>query len=827
MSFTLVIVESPAKCQKIEKFLGAGYRVMGSFGHITHLSNLKQIDFANNYHPNFEISESKQAQVNKLRAAIHKATEVILATDDDREGEAIAWHICQVFKLDVKQTKRIIFHEITERAIKNAMANPTIINMDLVYAQQGRQILDLIVGFKITPLLWKYIMSNTKNTLSAGRCQTPALRLVYDNYREILESPGTLNFNTKCYATKNNIEFALNHNHSSHKEITCFLELSKTYQHILSREKERESKKNPPQPFTTSALQQAANNTMHISPKETMALAQKLYEGGYITYMRTDSRVYSEDFVNQVCEYITNLYNDSYINPDKDKITQALNREENSSAIVETTDENVKGKGKGKGKGKEKSGEGEKEKKSKKSKKDEKSGENNLAQEAHEAIRPTNIQIEKLPEDEDVFTAKHRRLYRLIWTNTLESLMAAAIYKQFTTKITAPQDYFYKYSCELNIFPGWKAVQGVEEDKYYTYLKTVKEGPIVLKKVASRQSLKDMKSHYTEAKLVQLLEQRGIGRPSTFSSLIDKIQERDYVKRQNVEGKKLEIIDYTLMDGVINEEKGEKEFGNEKNKLVITQTGIFVIEFLIENFDRLFEYGYTKLMEDDLDKIAHGGKKYYELCDECNQFIEELCNKKSLKLLETNSGGSETVEKIRIAIDNKHTYLIGKNGPTIKYTKEDGTAGFYGVKKDIDIEKLKRGEYKLEEVMEARDDNNKLLGQHKNKDVYLKCGKFGYYLEWDEVKKSLKTVKINVPVKNIELEDAINILEAAEKAKNGLIRKIDDSLAIRNGQYGDYIFYKTDKMKRPQFLKLNGFDDDYKTCGLQNLRGWIKEKYQI
>ena len=561
MSYTLLIVESPAKCAKIEKYLGPGYKVLGSFGHITHLSNLKQIDFENNYKPNFEVVDSKKSQINKLKQAIYKAKEVILATDDDREGEAIAWHIAQVFNLCPTTTKRIIFHEITERAVKNALANPGVINMNLVYAQQGRQILDLIVGFKISPILWKHIVSNTKNSLSAGRCQTPALRLVYDNYKEIQASPGKLSFNTTGIFTGKNIIFPLNYNHLSHDEIKEFLELSKTYKHVLSKEVERQTKKNPPTPFTTSGLQQAANNNMHISPKDTMALAQKLYEGGYITYMRTDSKVYSEEFIEKGIEYITENYNKDYINPNMGLITQSLNREDKK----------------------------EEKKKSKKKKE-----ENNNAQEAHEAIRPTNILVESIPEDEDIFTARHRKLYKLIWNNTLESMMAPAIYKQLMVKITAPQNHLYKYSAEENIFPGWKAVQGVDDDKYYSYLQNLKGGEIIAKKIISKQTLKDLKSHYTEARLVQLLEQKGIGRPSTFSSLIEKIQEREYVKKQNVEGKKLEIVDYTLEDGNINVERGSKEFGNEKNKLVITQIGILVIEFLIKYFDSLFGYDYTK-----------------------------------------------------------------------------------------------------------------------------------------------------------------------------------------------------------------------------------------
>ena len=811
MTFILLIVESPAKCQKIEKFLGPGYKVMGSFGHITHLSNLKQIEFENNYKPNFEIIESKQSQINKLKQAILKSKETILATDDDREGEAIAWHITQVFNLDVEKTKRIIFHEITERAIKNALNNPTRINMDLVYAQQGRQILDLIVGFKITPLLWKHIVSNTKNSLSAGRCQSPALRLVYDNYKEIQDSPGKLSFNTSGYFTSKNIPFTLNNNYDNHEDIKDFLEKSTKFEHKLNKEKEKEVIKNPPQPFTTSGLQQAANNNMHISPKETMTLAQKLYEGGYITYMRTDSKVYSEDFINETRDYIINNYNEDYVNKNIDKLIQSKDK---INEIDETKDDDTKDK---KFKNKKK--------KKEDSKKDKKS--DNLTQEAHEAIRPTHIDVELIPDDEDIFTAKHRKLYKLIWTNSIESLMAPAINKQLVLKISAPDNNYYKYCAEENIFPGFKVIGGIEEDKYFKFLQLVKDGSIGYKKILCKQTLKDLKSHYTEARLVQLLEQKGIGRPSTFSSLVDKIQERNYVKRENVNGKKIEIIDYILENGnsTIIEEKGEKEFGNEKNKLVISQTGIFVIEFLIKYFNELFDYNYTKLMEDNLDIIANGNKKYYDLCNECNTFIEDLIKNNSL--IEYNNKNNTNIEKINIKIDNKHTYIIGKNGPTIKYVKEDGNLGFYGVKPDLDIDKLKAGTYKLEEIIITSEDNNKLLGVYKENNLYLKCGKFGYYLECDQIKKSLNNIKINVPIKNISYEDAINILENCEPTNNSLLRKIDENLSIRKGKYGDYIFYKTEKMKKPQFLKLYGFNDDYINCSITNIRSWIKEKHQI
>jgi DNA topoisomerase-1 len=804
MSYTLLIVESPAKCGKIEKFLGSNYKVIGSYGHITHLSNLNQIDFKNNYKPSFNIIETKQSQISKMRKAINEAKEIILATDDDREGEAIAWHIAQVFKLNIATTKRIIFHEITERAIKNAIANPRTINLDLVYAQQGRQILDLIVGFTITPLLWKHIVSNSKNALSAGRCQTPALRLVYDNYKEIIESPGKLSFNSIGYFTSKNIQFTLNTNHETHDCIKDFLEQSKQYKHMLTKAKERETIKNQPIPFTTSGLQQAANNCMHISPKETMELAQKLYEGGYITYMRTDCKVYSEEFIEESKIYIIEKYKPEYINPEINKLIQSKDaiKDATKDAIKDATKDAI----------------------------NVKIASENNAQEAHEAIRPTRICVESV-DNEETFSAKHRKLYKLIWSNSLESMMAPAVYKQLVVNISAPHDALYKYSAEENIFLGWKAVLGQEEEKYYEYLKTIKEGLINYKKITCKQTLKELKSHYSEARLVQLLEQKGIGRPSTFSSLLEKIQERNYVVKQNVEGKKLEVIDYVLLEDNIIEEKGAKEFGNEKNKLVITQMGIFVIEFLIKYFNDLFDYDYTKSMEDELDNIAQGKKKYYELCDECNSFITSLINSNNLIIkcdsnLE-NGEKLEKLEKLTIKIDAKHTYLIGKNGPTIKFAKEDGSLGFYGVKKDINIEKLKQGEYKLEELIETKEETTKLLGVYNDENVYLKNGKFGYYLECGQLRKSLKTIKINVPFKEIKIDDALTILKDCDSETNGLVRKISNELAIRKGKFGDYLFYKTPTMKKPQFFKLDDFNDDYKNCSLEFLKSWIKEKYGL
>lgn len=316
----LVIVESPAKCKKIEKYLGSGYRVMASFGHITTLSGLKNIDIENNYTPHFSIIESKAHHISKLQREVNSAKNVIIATDDDREGEAIGWHICRLFKLPIETTDRIIFHEVTETAIKRAIQNPTKLNENIIYSQQARQILDVIVGYKISPVLWKNIVTNIKNSLSAGRCQTPALRLVYDNYLEIEKSPGKTSYNTRGYFTSKNIEFSLNHDFNSSEEAEHFLEKSIDFQHELSRLSEKTVYKPPPEPFITSTIQQTANNLMHISPKETMKICQRLYEQGYITYMRTDSKVYSKDFIDTIIPYITTNYSNRHIHLNLDRL---------------------------------------------------------------------------------------------------------------------------------------------------------------------------------------------------------------------------------------------------------------------------------------------------------------------------------------------------------------------------------------------------------------------------------------------------------------------------------------------------------------------------
>ena len=748
----LVIVESPAKCKKIESYLGTGYKCIASFGHIREIANgLKSIDVKNNYDVIFKTIPSKGKYIKSLREAIKKSTEVILATDDDREGEAIAWHICKTFKLSVSSTKRIIFHEITKPAIRAAIANPTRINMDTVNAQLARQVLDLLVGFTISPILWKHISRNTEGSLSAGRCQTPALRLVYEQQKLINESPGRKVYDTTGIFTKKDIDFTLNYNHDEEEKMADFLEESANFEHKYNVTKPRETTKNPPIPFTTSALQQKASNEFNFSPKQTMKLAQTLYENGHITYMRTDSKKYSKEFVNSAKKYIKKEYGEDYISSSIGKLV-------NSDS-------------------------GEK-KKSKKKK-------DNNAQEAHEAIRPTKININTLNVSGKI-TAREVKLYNLIWRNTIESCMSPAKYYSITAKITAPENHLYKYSSEQVIFPGWKIVGGYDENnKEYTYLLSIKTGIVMdYKQIYSKVTLKDLKKNYTEAKLVQMLEKKGIGRPSTFSSLISKIQDRGYVKKQNVEGKKVKCVDFKLIGEELDEIETTRIFGNEKNKLIIQPVGIMVYEFLGKHFDNLFNYDYTKNMEDDLDKISKGEKIWHQLCDECN--------------IQIKSSASEIKEsRETYKIDEHHIYMIGRYGPVIKYEK-DGKTSFKNVKKNLDMEKLKNGEYTLKEVLDTskKAGGKKCLGEFKGNEVYIMTGKFGNYINCNGKNSSVSHIKKNM--NDITLEDVLDVLNGKKIQNSNVLKVITPDISVRKGKYGPYVFYKTNKMKKPKFISMKG-----------------------
>jgi len=778
---SLVIVESPSKCKKIEEYLGPGYKCIASFGHLRELGTLKNINVNDNFATTYTVIDEvvKKKQIDLIKKEISKSNDVILATDDDREGEAIAWHICELFNLNVETTKRIVFHEITETAILNAIRNPTRINLNLVQAQKTRQILDILIGFKISPILRECI--NKSSSLSAGRCQTPALKLIYDNHNDIKNSTGKKVYNINGYFTSSNILFSLTpeNKYETDDEVLYYLNGAKNYQHVYNCSEPKLVSKKQPEPFTTSTLQQTASSELKLSPKETMGICQKLYENGYITYMRTDSKKYSKNFIEEAKNYIQMNYVDGikYINEDIESLSTNEQPSENQT----------------------------------------KEPDKNLRQEAHEAIRPTNISLKELPDN---FIVREKRLYKLIWEVSLESCMTKTTMFSITASISSFDNTIFTFTSQKIHFPGWMIVSKkyTSDNKEYQHLLSMKNNNnINFKKIISYVSLKNLKSHYTEARLVQLLEEKGIGRPSTFSSIVDKIQEREYVKKEDISGITVECNDYILENQNISKNTTEREFGNEKGKLVIQQLGIIVMEFLNKMFGSLFEYNYTKQMEDYLDKISCGDKIWYEICKIYNFEIEELINK-----------NSNNDNKLEFKIDNNNSYVIRRFGPVIKCTEtiEDKEVITYkSVKKDIDLQKLEDGQYILEDVLSQS--KNKpitqiVLGVFQNTDVVLRKGKFGLFLTWGENTKPLKELG-NRPIESITFEE----IEKYLCEGGNIIRNISENISIRKSEKGDYVFFKTVKMKKPMFFPIKDFKKNYKYCPIDEFKLWLYDTYQI
>lgn len=792
----LVIVESPSKCKKIEEYLGEDYKVIASFGHIREIKKLENIDIENNFKTKYEIIEEKNKNLLNIEKEIKKSNEVILATDNDNEGEAIAWHICDALNLSINNTKRIVFNEITKSALEKAITNPLKINMNIVNSQQTRQILDLLIGFKISPMLWKHISAKSKLPLSAGRCQTPTLRLIYDNYIEIKENIGSVYFKTTGFFTKQCIPFELVTEFEKKEDVEFFLEKSVNHQHNLQISQPEVLIKPPPKPFITSSVQQFISNELNYSPKETMKICQQLYEKGHITYMRTETKKYSKEFIKQVCEYL------------KNKLGLKPSSEEKLNEIDISF----------------------------------------CHQTNHEAIRPTNINMNeytlkegKVSEDFKKLSLQENKLmkvYNIIWRNSIQSCMEDAKYNSITAKIQGYENNIFKYNTQKIIYEGWKRFDKKDDktNKNYDYLLSIlgreisKKVPINYIKIISEENIKNIKLHYSEAGLIKKIEEIGIGRPSTFSMLVDKIQERKYVSKENIKGEEKDCILFVLENNELEEKKTKKIFGNEKNKLKITCLGIMVIEFLINYYDKIFDYNYTKQMEFFLDEIEKGNKNKVDICRLCNFELTE-CTDKLNGLKKTGI----------IEIDNKHTFMIGKNGPVIKKTEDNGKIVFMSVREGIDIKKIQN--CNVEEIIDKK--NSIKLGIYKNEELILKKSKYGLYVVYGNNKKSIVNFT-NRPLENITYEEVIDILkkddndnkddtdnnddkndDKNETKEKVFLRKVSDNISIRNGKYGNYIFFKTTNMKTPKFFKLNGFDKNVIDCNIDILKNWIKEKYKI
>jgi DNA topoisomerase-1 len=775
----LLIVESSSKCSKIESYLGDNYKCIACNGHMRMIGGLKSIDAKRDYAITFDIDPDKKAHVDKMRGIIagYPKENVILASDHDREGEAIAWHICDIFDLPVATTRRIIFHEITKPALLAAVANPRTIDMNMVQAQQARQVLDMLVGFKISPLLWKHICSGKNSSLSAGRCQTPALRLVYENEMEAKKSAADRGLKHRVQAAffSQDYLFELNKEMNSYEEIETFLEKSKLHKHELSIGKMRESVKSPPKPFNTATLLQAASNAFGMGSKDVMACCQTLYQLGHITYMRTDSRKYSPVFTEIAGKYIEEKWTKKHVN-----IESVVNIEGTS--------------------------------------------------EAHEAIRVTNIAMHEIVLGQE----KLEKVYMMIWRNTIQSCMSAATFNCLPLEITAPviplfaegnQVLAYKHTIETPKFGGFldiiktdnKTAKEIEQNNLFfsetiLRLQYVKDKTIPYNYIKTIVGFTNRHSRYTEASLIDNLDEIGIGRPSTFSMLADVIQTRNYVEKTDVKGEEVECREYGLKDGIMTKTAIKKMMGAEHKKLVINPMGIAVTEFLLKHFSNFFSYDYTKNMEARLDAVAGGKELGHRLCEESDRELDKLIKK------------LDGLEKKSYPIGEDHLLIYGKNGMILKHKidkTEDGKPVFKSVKKGmkIDMEKLERGEYSLEDLAESED---RILGIHEDAPVYLKMGKFGLYLEHKETKAS---VKKGIAMETIE--DAIKLLDSATETSSAILRELTPDLSIRKGKFGPYIFYKTKTMKKPKFLDLRNFEQGFGTCEKTDLIKWIEETHHI
>lgn len=780
----LIIVESPSKCAKIEHYLGHEYKCIASKGHIREIVGLKNIDTGHNFHPTFTIIPEKSSHIEQMRQIIGRFswTNILLATDDDREGEAIAWHICEVFGLPVETTPRIMFHEITKPAILEAVQNPGHINMPLVYAQHARQILDIIVGFKISPLLWRYVYKGKKDTgLSAGRCQTPALRLVYDNEMARIKGTG---METKYktighfFSGSQTILFELNREFDDIESIKGFLDTSKKYLHQMTILPSKESKRSPPKPFNTSRLLQIASQNLHTSPKQTMQICQNLYQNGHITYMRTDNTKYAPAFLDTMSEFLLEEYKDpAYI---CQNIHQTL-----STGLEPAKD----------------------------------------VQNPHEAIRITNIQLRELPANAD---PREASMYRLIWRNTVQSCMSEAIYKMVNIRISAPMDLYYTHCVEIPKFLGWKRIkstidqeESINPEARLLFLSTISPetmANVPYSYIESIITVRNNISHYTDASLIQKLEDLGIGRPSTFASLVDTIQTRGYVKHTDIKGTKINCEEFILRDNIVESKISEKTFGQEKSKLAIQPIGRVTIEFLIQHFEQLFSYDYTKQMETELDEIHDTNESSWtSICRKCYLEIQEL----SKPLIESKTGKYSSYK-----IDEENELLIQPFGASIRHiSNETGKITYLPARKDLDIDFTKLGDgngdeslYQVADIVAFKKSD---LGEYCGLAVTLHNGKYGPYIRWGNKTQSIG----ELPVDKITLEDVIPLLDTtrAPPAPNNaaILRPITTEMSVRSGKFGPYVYYKTDQMKKPEFIPLKKFKQNPITCNLETLVKWV------
>ena len=816
MSKNLVIVESPAKAKTIQKYLGKDFEVKSSFGHIRDLPKKGMGIDLQTFTPDYEVSSDKKKIVSELKEAAKKAETIWLASDEDREGEAIAWHLAQELKLNDKNTKRIVFHEITKNAILKAVENPRNIDENLVNAQQARRVLDRIVGFEMSPVLWKKV----KTGLSAGRVQSVAVRLIVEREHEIRDFVPTSSYKIEGIfqnKTKQNIPAKLKKDFASENEAENFLELSKNTEFKVLNIEVKPGSRSASAPFTTSTLQQEASNKLGYGVTTTMRVAQRLYEEGYITYMRTDSVNLSQEAINAAKQHIIKEFGENYSKP--------RNYTTKSSS----------------------------------------------AQEAHEAIRPTDFSVKTIGD------AQLNKLYQLIYKRTLASQMENAKIEKTVIEIgnqALPSSF--EVQGEVIIFDGFLKVYDIakneEEENNEKTLPKVEIGEVLsYKEITANQRFTKPSPRYTEAGLVKKLEELGIGRPSTYAPTIQTIQNREYVDKREILPQEREVVKITLNKTSIKKEILTENFGGDKNKFIPTDIGEVVNEFLIKNFDEILDYGFTAKVEADFDKIAEGNEEWKAM-------ITDFYTKFHPKIEEVEENADRATGERLLGKDpksGKNVYArIGRFGPMIQIGESDDKekptfaslmknqniatisldealelfkipfdlqdyegkpvsvgAGRFGpyVKFGDTFISLPKGEdpfsvnqERAEEIIREKQKADAPIATFNGEPVTKGVGRFGPFIKY-------QNIYVNVPKKydfdNLSQSDINELIEAKlEKEANRYIQQWEkEKISIENGRWGPFIRFKKANIKIPK--KANGEKytaEELSVISFEEVKKWIE-----
>ncbi len=725
MAKNLVIVESPAKAKTIEKYLGSDFHVLSSIGHIRSIvkktkDGTPPIDVDNGFVTQYEVDPEKRKVITELKKATKEADEVWLATDEDREGEAIAWHLCEVLKLDPKTTKRIVFHEITKTAIEEAVKKPRTVDMNLVQAQQARQILDRIVGFELSPVVWQKVPGGK----SAGRVQSPAVRLLVEREREITAFEGSYQFKVSAIFIHDGdeVKAELPQRFDTEEEAQKFLENLKGATFTVTDIETSPGTRNPAAPFTTSTLQQDANSRLGFGSKATMTAAQKLYQEGKITYMRTDSMNLSGQAIAAAKDYITSAFGPEYSQVRQFKTKSAS------------------------------------------------------AQEAHEAIRPTDMRLEKASSNE-----YDQKLYNLIRTRTLASQMAPAKLEKTTVTIAiSSSDNSFEAKGEVIVFDGFLRVYGGSKKEADILPKMNAKDVLQLNEAIAKQIFARPPARYTEGSLVKKLEELGIGRPSTYATIIDTVQSRGYVVKGEGEGTERDVIVLSLKNDDVSREITQEKTGADRGKLVPTPSGELIADFLGDHFEQVVDYDFTADVEEQFDLIADNKLARNDMLKEFYTPFHKLIE---------GSGGIDrsTVGASRdIGTDPKSGKPIiarfGRFGPMLQLGDTDDKENkpqFAPLPAGKKIETIT-----LDEALYAFK-LPRLVGQTADgKDIKANIGRFGPYIQIDKLFVSIKPLDPH----DITLDQALELYTAklkTESEKN--IADFGDGIKVLNGRFGPYI----------------------------------------